>query len=134
MTVPDGDNLDNQPAELPERGCLDFHSRAGESNITGDFYRLARAAPGYAPLTVWSLPVGTGTYTWNNPSQGGDLPVSERHLCCQAGAEGTLWRLVVGQRWWLILLLRTQEEILVYSEIDPVLNNAASGAGRGQGQ
>ena len=76
-------------------------------------------------------PGGTGTYTWDNPipKEGTYLYQSGTFVAKQVpkGLYGALVVLDAGGNYPPPPPI-TQEEILVYSEIDPVLNNAGVGA------
>jgi len=70
---------------------------------------------------------GTASYTWNNLKEGTYLYQSGTFVAKQV-PKGLYGPLVVRGGGYPAV---AQEEILVYSEIDPDLNNAASGAGEG---
>jgi FtsP/CotA-like multicopper oxidase with cupredoxin domain len=68
-----------------------------------------------------------GFYTWNSPKEGTDLYQSGTFVAKQV-PKGLYGGLVVRGPGYPAV---AQEAVLVYSEIDPDLNNAAAGAGAG---
>ena len=71
-------------------------------------------------------PDGTGSYTWNNPKEGTYLYQSGTFVAKQV-PKGLYGALVVEYDPGTYPVVG-QEEVLLYSEIDPVLNNSGAGA------
>jgi FtsP/CotA-like multicopper oxidase with cupredoxin domain len=77
--------------------------------------------------SVISANGGLGTYTWNSPKEGTYLYQSGTFIAKQV-PKGLYGGLVVRGSGYPAV---AQEAVLVYSEIDPDLNNSAAGAGVG---
>ena len=77
-------------------------------------------------------PAATGVYTWTSPKTGSYLYQSGTFVAKQV-PKGLYGAVVVnvGANEAYAGVTFAQETVLVYSEIDPVLNNAATGAGEG---